>query len=119
MSGERTRPSEVSRRPLPSRSPGCSSSSPVCPSAAAGCCSTTAGPRSPRTSPPSPQPPPCSTARTPCGEAARFARLNRATLAGCSVRGEVVVVEVEVTARVLLGHQVVLRADARAGPDLS
>ena len=54
-----------------------------------------------------------------CSEAARVARLNHAALVGCSVRGEVVAVEVEVSARVLLGHQVVLRASARAGPALS
>jgi secretion/DNA translocation related TadE-like protein len=54
-----------------------------------------------------------------CSEADRFARLNRAGLARCTVRGDVVEVEVEVVAQVLLGRRVVLRAEARAGPDLS
>jgi len=51
-----------------------------------------------------------------CAAAARFARLNESVLDGCRVQGEVVDVRVRMTAEVLLGRQVVLRAEARAGP---
>ena len=51
-----------------------------------------------------------------CGAAARLARANAAELVGCSVHGDDVLVEVEVTGPRWLGQTADLSAQARAGP---
>jgi len=52
-----------------------------------------------------------------CAAAHRFARLNGAVLDTCAVRGDVVDVTVAVSAVLVVGGRVTLRAEARAGPN--